>query len=91
MEKAALINFSLSAIAAISVKCPSEEEMAREIVLSVFKVTVGLLIDKGRDCLAEKLKEGDVTDEKFRDWVIREINAMNLNWMQSLGRTLEQA
>ena len=52
--------------------------MAREIVLSVFKVTIGFLIDKCRDCLAEKFKEGDVTDEKVRDWVIREINAMNL-------------
>jgi len=52
--------------------------MAGEIVVGVFKATVGLLIDEGRDWLAEKLKEGDVTDEKFRDRIVREINAMNL-------------
>ena len=52
--------------------------MGGEIVVRVFKATIGLLMDKGRDRLAEKLKEGDVADEKFRDWILREINAMNL-------------
>lgn len=47
-------------------------------MVGVFKATIGLLMDEGRDWLAEKLKEGDVTDEKFRDWIVREINAMNL-------------
>lgn len=52
--------------------------MTREIMVGVFKATIGLLIDKGRDWLAEKLREGDVTDETFRDLIVREINAMNL-------------
>ena len=29
---------------------------------SVFKATVGLLVKKGRDATAEKLKQGDITD-----------------------------
>lgn len=52
--------------------------MAGEIVVGVLRATIGLLMDEGRDWLAQKLKEGDVTDEKFRDWIVREINAMNL-------------
>ena len=55
----------------------SEEEMAGIILNSVFKATIGFLISKGRDLLAEKLKDGDVTDEKFRDWIVREIDAVN--------------
>ena len=47
-------------------------------MVGVFKATIGLLIDKGRDWLAEKLREGDVTDEEIRDFIVREINAMNL-------------
>lgn len=52
--------------------------MAGEIVVGVLKATFGLLMDESRDWLAQKLKEGDVTDEKFRDCIVREINAMNL-------------
>ena len=55
----------------------SEEEMAGIILNSVFKATIGFLISKGRDLLAEKLKDGDMTDEKFRDWIVREIDAVN--------------
>lgn len=44
-------------------------------MVGVFKATIGLLMDEGRDWLAQKLKEGDVTD-KFRDWIVRGINAM---------------
>ena len=31
------------------------------IATAVFKLTIGLLVDKGRDKAAEKLKDGDVT------------------------------
>ena len=44
------------------------------IVAAVFKVTVGLLVNKGRDKAAEKLKDGDITDEKFRGLIVREID-----------------
>ena len=44
------------------------------IVTAVFKATFGLLVNKGRDKAAEKLKEGDVTDQKIRDFIIREID-----------------
>ena len=36
------------------------------IVTAVFKATIGLLVNKGRDKAAEKLSEGDVTDQQFR-------------------------
>lgn len=44
------------------------------IVKSVFQATVGLLIKKGRDLAAEKLREGDVGDERFRSLIVREID-----------------
>ena len=47
------------------------------IATAVFKATIGLLINKARDKAAEKLKEGDVTDEKFRSVIVREIDQIN--------------
>ena len=44
------------------------------IITAVFKATIGLLVNKGRDKLAEKLNEGDVTDQKFRCLIVREID-----------------
>ena len=44
------------------------------IVTAVFKATVGLLLNKGRDKAAEKLKDGDVTDQNFRGLIVREID-----------------
>ena len=41
---------------------------------ALFKVTIGLLVDKGRDKAAEILKDGDVTDQRFRSLIVREIN-----------------
>ena len=43
-------------------------------ITAVFKATIGLLVNKGRDKLAEKLNEGDVTDQKFRGLIVREID-----------------
>ena len=40
----------------------------------MFKATIGLLVNKGRDKAAEKLKDGDVTDQKFRGLIVREID-----------------
>ena len=44
------------------------------IIAAVFKATIGLLVNKGRDKAAAKLKEGDVTDHKFRSLIVREID-----------------
>ena len=44
------------------------------IVTAVLKATVSLLLTKGRDCLAKKLQEGDVTDEQFRNMIVRELD-----------------
>ena len=44
------------------------------LITAVFKATIGLLVNKGRDKLAEKLNEGDVTDQKFRGLIVREID-----------------
>ena len=46
------------------------------IITTVFKATIGWLVDKGRDKAAEKLKDGDVTDEQFRGIIMREIDGM---------------
>ena len=44
------------------------------IITAVFKATIGLLVNKGRDKAAENLKDGDVTDRKFRALIVREID-----------------
>ena len=44
------------------------------LITAVFKTTIGLLVNKGRDKLAETLNEGDVTDQKFRGLIVREID-----------------
>ena len=44
------------------------------LITALFKATIGLLVSKGRNKLAEKLNEGDVTDQKFRGLIVREID-----------------
>ena len=44
------------------------------LITAILKATIGLLVNKGRDKLAEKLNEGDVTDQKFRRLIVREID-----------------
>ena len=44
------------------------------LVTAVFKATIGLLVNKGRDKVVERLKEGDVTDQKFRGLIVLEID-----------------
>ena len=44
------------------------------IITAVFKATIGLLVNKGRDKVAERLKDGDVTDKQFRSLIVREID-----------------
>ena len=44
------------------------------IIAAVLKATVGLLFNKSRDLAADKLKEGDVTEQQFRNMIVREID-----------------
>lgn len=44
------------------------------VFTAVFKATIGLLVSKGRDVAAQRLKDGDVTDQKFRGLIVREID-----------------
>jgi len=48
------------------------------IITAAFKATVGLLVNKGRDKAVQKLKDGDVTEEKFRGLIVREIDDIKL-------------
>ena len=43
-------------------------------IVAILKATVGLLVNKGRNVAAEKLKEGDVTNEQLRNLIVREID-----------------
>ena len=47
------------------------------IILAVFKATIGLIVDKGRDVAAERMKEGDVTDQKFRSLIVRDLKEIH--------------
>ncbi|KAM7451601.1 hypothetical protein ABFA07_000922 [Porites harrisoni] len=47
------------------------------IISAVFKATIGLIVDKGRDIAAEKMKEGDVTDQKFRSLIVRDLKEIH--------------
>ena len=42
-------------------------------VEAILKATVGLLVNKGRNVAAEKLKEGDVTNEQLRNLIVRQL------------------
>ena len=41
---------------------------------AILKETVGLLVNKGRNVAAEKLKEGDVTNEELRNLIVSELD-----------------
>jgi hypothetical protein len=55
------------------------------IVTGILNSTVGLLWNKARDFTAAKLKDGDVTDEKVREVIMRELNDVNTK-LESLSR-----
>ena len=50
------------------------KKIMSSIITAVFKATIGLLVNKGRDKAAERLKDGDVTEQKFRSVIVREID-----------------
>ena len=43
------------------------------LVTTVFNSSIGWLVNKGREVTAEKLKQGDVTDQKIRDLIVGEV------------------
>lgn len=43
------------------------------LVKFAIQATIGILVNKGRDLAAEKLTQGDVTNQKLRDKIVREI------------------
>ena len=44
------------------------------IISAVLKSTIGLIVKKGRDVAVERLKDGDVTDQKLRGLIVSELN-----------------
>ena len=46
-------------------------------VTVVLKGTLGFLVKKGRQRAAKKLKDGDVTDQELRSWIVDEIDNVN--------------
>ena len=44
------------------------------IVTAALTTTLGLILNKGRDLAADKLQEGDVTEQQFRNMIVREID-----------------
>ena len=43
------------------------------LITAVLRSTVGLLCDKARDSAANKLKDGDLADEKLREIIVKDL------------------
>ena len=61
------------------------------IISAVFKATIGLIVNKGRDEAAERLKEGDVADQKLRNLIVRDLNEIHNKLDALLQRDLKSA
>ena len=59
------------------------------IVITLFRATIGLLVDKGRDRAAEILRDGDVTDQRFRSFIVRKIDDISSRLNALSRRDLE--
>ena len=58
-------------------------------VITLFKAIIGLLVDEGRDRAAEILRDGDVTDQRFHSFIVREIDDINSRLNTLSRRDLE--
>ena len=47
------------------------------IIVNLISSTLGLVLNKARSSVAEKLKDGDTTDEKLRDVIIEDLHNIN--------------
>jgi hypothetical protein len=45
------------------------------IITGILRSTVGLLCDKVRDSAANKLKDGDLADQKLREIIVKDLTA----------------
>lgn len=48
------------------------------IVIGILEVIIGLFFNKGRDKVIESLRGGDVMNEIVCNWIVCEINVVNL-------------
>ena len=60
------------------------------IVTAVLTGTLGLLLKKSRQSLAEKLKDGDAIDQHLRSWIIEEFDNVNSK-LDAMGRSYLKA
>ena len=49
------------------------EKAMSSIITGILRSTVGLLCDKARDSAANKLKDGDLADEKLREIIVKDL------------------
>ena len=49
-------------------------ELAKVVVHIALKFGLGFISDKFRDYAAKKLEDGGLTNQKFRDWIVRELH-----------------
>ena len=61
------------------------------IVTSVFNATIGWLVNKERDVTAERLKEGEMADQKIRNLIVREVEDINSKLERFSRRDLLEA
>lgn len=59
------------------------------LVTAAFKATIGLLFDKGREEAAKRLHEGNVTDQKFREFIVGEMDNIKSKLDASTKKDLE--
>ena len=67
------------------VRGPGKQIMSA-IATTVLKGTLGFLIKKGQQSASEKLKDGDVTDEQIRKWIVEEFDNVNTK-LDDMART----
>ncbi|XP_028411724.1 uncharacterized protein LOC114534478 [Dendronephthya gigantea] len=56
-----------------------------EAIAGVLKIALGLVTNKLRSYGAEKLQDGGLTDQKFRGWIVRELDDVNFK-LDALSR-----
>ena len=62
------------------------KQVMSAFVTTVLKGTLGFLIKKGQQSASEKPKDGDVTDEQIRKWIVEEFDNVNTK-LDDMART----
>lgn len=63
----------------------------KSFVATVLKGTFGLLVKKSGRYVADKLKDGDVVDQKVRSWIVREMEKISLKLDAEANSDLESS